>query len=988
MGDAIPVVERLDTELRLVSPGTTTKTAPIVPVSGNVADRMDDTPTTFNPKKRGRETTLMDARKQAEIDLAGPDLPPDGTGIVANVVYGADYTDGTYDDPMAKGDDTAAPEPEVADVIMTDVVSGGHTALAVRSFSRPAAPAFPLKVDDAPESALESEPEASLDDDRVFILYATSSTRRPFDPEAAYLVEGSFDHFVKDLPRRCIVVKRNPETPLGQEQNVDLAIQDTWAQSVTVASVLGLQKLSLTMKVTPGDQNNRQTAVVSSFEAVVKADARDLTFESQNANTAVGISTSQELVVLDDYGMLVLGLSGQVKELTLFEILDVFGPSWLKIDTGGQIPFDQGALSKFNFKLVPEGGRNTLSFVNDSVSTTYLRMQFDMTGNVHELITWLKSKGLFPVNSLPEKAVKEVRFSCLRTATSDLRGNRIMSSVNSEVSLSATINFGKEIGDVQFVLVFEPGNTTLRARFEKLTAGVVFSWIKDEIIGAQDEVSGDDMKETNVTDSLPGKPDLKVVEVELQVSKQRKLSCSLLLQLDLLGAIFQTRLAYPEFSISAQLWTSIPRTDEKIKYLPWYEPFEQIKPFVDVQRLKGTMDMEQIVKDMEGDATVAVTEPPDRSLFTLEEVQLFAGRVGGRGLRVDIFASIRFGPPPATDVPIPWPKMFSARIVYEKGPNPWSLDLNGEIALVSRNATTGVVKTPITLALGVTYSSGVWVFTGSVQQLSFGELYQFFDADAQDSVMDILEDISITGLGVTYTHGPVQEGIMTKKLVAGGTLRINPFYLDIIYTYRQQTDIAKKTSTSEWTLITRAGPVKRAEEGPVGLIDMLETFSGGEDDSELFELLREIPFLNEIEIQTTAGGSEDSPVDFRVSSSPKAIIMTFKVQVLIGSMVFSFIFVQYKYKKPVPERGQPIPPAPVGTPANPRLKDLKRYIRLRIDKLPRLKKIPIVGDIVAPVDAIDYVYVQDLKTGTGFTANEVTEMNQVRKSSRHCSTLS
>lgn len=60
---------------------------------------------------------------------------------------------------------------------------------------------------------------------------------------------------------------------------------------------------------------------------------------------------------------------------------------------------------------------------------------------------------------------------------------------------------------------------------------------------------------------------------------------------------------------------------------------------------------------------------------------------------------------------------------------------------------------------------------------------------------------------------------------------------------------------------------------------------------------------------------------------------------------------------------------------------LKRYIRVRLNNLPKLQKIPIIGTIDAPVDAIDYVFVQDpSNTGSdaGLTALEVGEMNAVR----------
>ena len=74
-----------------------------------------------------------------------------------------------------------------------------------------------------------------------------------------------------------------------------------------------------------------------------------------------------------------------------------------------------------------------------------------------------------------------------------------------------------------------------------------------------------------------------------------------------------------------------------------------------------------------------------------------------------------------------------------------------------------------------------------------------------------------------------------------------------------------------------------------------------------------------------------------------------------------------------PASGQPTPPPK-------RTDGLKRYLRVRLDNLPTLQKIPIVGEIVPPLDSLDYVFVQALDTpgpDGGLTESEIASINEV-----------
>ena len=56
---------------------------------------------------------------------------------------------------------------------------------------------------------------------------------------------------------------------------------------------------------------------------------------------------------------------------------------------------------------------------------------------------------------------------------------------------------------------------------------------------------------------------------------------------------------------------------------------------------------------------------------------------------------------------------------------------------------------------------------------------------------------------------------------------------------------------------------------------------------------------------------------------------------------------------------------------------MKRFIRVRFNRLPSLYNVPIVGEIPCPVDAIDYVYVKD-NMATPASANKISGLTPAR----------
>ncbi|KAF3104127.1 hypothetical protein TWF102_000174 [Orbilia oligospora] len=108
--------------------------------------------------------------------------------------------------------------------------------------------------------------------------------------------------------------------------------------------------------------------------------------------------------------------------------------------------------------------------------------------------------------------------------------------------------------------------------------------------------------------------------------------------------------------------------------------------------------------------------------------------------------------------------------------------------LIPRIGSASMMPAFLVGSLG--YSGGLWSLQASVSNLNVGNLYQMFDSDCRDSVMDILESVTIKSLAISYTYGSKGDA---SNFSCIGVLLLGSLELDLIFTY---TSAVEPSSTA------------------------------------------------------------------------------------------------------------------------------------------------------------------------------------------------
>ena len=275
----------------------------------------------------------------------------------------------------------------------------------------------------------------------------------------------------------------------------------------------------------------------------------------------------------------------------------------------------------------------------------------------------------------------------------------------------------------------------------------------------------------------------------------------------------------------------------------------------------------------------------------------------------------------------------------------WDVKLSTMIVLYPRDWS---IQKPecAKLEISVEYNNGAWIFIAATDNLRFSALYSLFDNDANDSVMNLLESFWIPSLTVEYDYTSGQA----SKLSVNGSLIIGQFELDLAYIH----------TGTQWTLQAHIG-LSGSKSHP------LTTLLAGLDAS-LAQTMSEVPFVNTITIPSTTptqAGYDHAPIQLFVSKTSTGVLMWLRLEIDSADGNLSLLFVQHQAKAP---QGTTVLPA------------VKRLLRVKVDKLPSLPSIPVVGSLPQPFDSIDYIWVSSDSTvapgtPTGFTRAELVDIN-------------
>ena len=261
------------------------------------------------------------------------------------------------------------------------------------------------------------------------------------------------------------------------------------------------------------------------------------------------------------------------------------------------------------------------------------------------------------------------------------------------------------------------------------------------------------------------------------------------------------------------------------------------------------------------------------------------------------------------------------------------------------------------LELRLDYASaptgGAWTLTGSVRELSAALIADWFDADTKSGALDVLRDISLKDLEMTYAY---QKGKASSFLISA-TIGLGKLELDLSYQYVSTSqDPAKPTAAAEkWAeqgapenvklisspkLDATGKPTKaewafeaylHASGTDVDVAGVVDGFKPGAG-SDLPD------FIGGIKI---AVDKEKAPVRLRYSGDDASgSVLTIWLEV--GP--FNLTFIQFRTKARDPTQ----PPT------------VKRLLRISADQIPFMNKVPLVNELPQPFDHLLYLWVEDL----------------------------
>ena len=726
---------------------------------------------------------------------------------------------------------------------------------------------------------------------------------------------------------------------LGIQQIVFVGYVDPTA---AVAQVTALQvQLQLQVASSPGAGAQQTVNLVFSSDAskTVRMDA-----------TAVGTSPSLSDAMMPDYTVLALGLqSSSSTQLTVGQVISQFGMDYLPITAAGGLGFpgfDSINNATVTLDTSPRS-RSSLSFKPNVMYSTWLRLRF--------LVQDPAVATTFKTNFSFLGSITLSNTAIVGLSTAQCQSGYVERQVTSQCTLETQITLGSNFGSLSISawVRFDYAKTTFVIEFnDGYTWSQIEGWLVS-ILGITDSTSNP----LNPTELLPNSSDVTfaVRQVILELvnpgaeSAFKILSASIAFEITVYKTIFSLILGWPGPSIKARLWNSIVPNVSSYALLPYIEPYDQYTPL-------GTPTGAVGLKDICGSA---VTPPPGTINLspTLYELTLTASFDSNKNLQYRFTGTLQSLEPPAS---APVPKLVLGDLDFAFAYTPTSgydISLETSLYLVPRDY-------PATLAtllrVSVEYvdngPSSVWLVIGSAKSISFATIYNLFDADASDAVMDILGTLTIPELDVVWDYSSGEA-----NLFVNGLLQVGPFQLDLTYQYLHSPEQGQ----SAWTFSAHMGTVTSGEYNLARLIEKLGA------DQDVLDALDAVPFVANLTIPpaTPTPGSRP-PVSLSISKAPgKETIFWLQVAIATPAGTLSFTFVQLQAARSPAAAGS-TPTAPTG---------FKRIIRVVLDQLPMLPGVPVVGPIPQPVDKIEYIWIGDstVDNTTNTAGLTLTELNMI-----------
>lgn len=315
-------------------------------------------------------------------------------------------------------------------------------------------------------------------------------------------------------------------------------------------------------------------------------------------------------------------------------------------------------------------------------------------------------------------------------------------------------------------------------------------------------------------------------------------------------------------------------------------------------------------------------------------------------------------PPPPPSCPVLELGSVSFALQYTFSTKSLSLFLEAIFVLEAPHIETDAV-----LDISVEYDSGSgsWELNGSVSYISIGLLYSLFDEDCNLEVMNILSEVGIQELDLTYRY---DQG---NYFLASGILQLGELLLDFQYDHPPPPPGGSK---SPWSFKAQLS----IGEQNSSLLSIIQSVCGENISSVVPNCFGNTP-ITPSHVVTDPSAVFDpasSPVELEVidipaDSNSKGCFL-FKLRLTLAGDLH-VVFVQYQ------EKGEP------GETSETRVvKAVKRVIKLSVGALPGVSGVPVLGKLAQPFDEMDFVWVHEDASGEaadgGLKRSELEIINQ------------
>ena len=820
-----------------------------------------------------------------------------------------------------------------------------------------ATPSTEMAVADEPPPAAPSSPFYLCGSD--FTPFAPDSTQAPLPTPSA------FSDWVANLNNGYIVManawvqpKTDPKVqppPAPQAVPANIHPADEWFQRIYYNG-LGIQQVTFLGYVDTADAIARVTRLSVQLDLLeVAASPTSLTFSSDASSTvsmgATAVPSTHSLgdALMPDYGLLALGLQkASETQLTVGQIISYFGMAFLPIgSTGGlSLPgFDPVSSLTTTLDMSP-GSRSSLSFKPDVLYSTWLRLRFSVSDPAFATT--------FQTNFSFLGSVTLSNTAIVVLSKAECPSDFIQRDVTSQCGLETQITLGGNFGSLSI---------SAWVKFEYLKTSIVlefnnnYSWnlIQGWLVSVLSKSSASSDTSIDPGPLLPNTSDVNfaVRKVTLVLSNPGSGSgfslqeASILFEVTVYKAIFSLQLGWPGPSITARLWNSIVPNISTYALLPYIEPYDQYAPL-------GTPTAAVEFGDFCGSS---ITPPPGAMNLspTFYELDLTASYDSNKQLRYRFSGTLQSVPlTSGSGVPkvVLGDLDFSLSHSQSSG---YDVLLSTTLQLIPRDFPNTLASL---LTVSVEYidqgTSSSWQVIGSATNVSFATIYNLFDADASDAVMDILGTLKIPELQVVWDYSTGEA-----SLFVSGILRVGPFELDLSYQYLHDSGQGQ----SAWSFHASLGSHRSQRSTLYELVQALGV------DQNVLDTLADVQFVANMQIPaaTPTVGSRP-PVSLSITKEPgKETIFWIQIAIATSEGTLSFTYVQLQGARSSATASSP----PTG---------FKRIIRVMLDRLPTLPGVPVVGPIPQPVDAIDYLWVGDSTVDNtthtaGFTLSDITLIN-------------